>query len=742
MTAPTFEGTPEQQSLAEEIFRIMLGQGAFFADAAPIKQTLSNLADFLAAQQQRDRDTMAREIDAALSANAQVFAREQHDEDIIYVTSRNGTFHPYQEDTSHTFKERLYQPDHPLPVDDISVVVSTSRPALTTVEPVFISDYWQEQAGMVPVDTGDMGSFGPEDEEQQDGQEYTVAAEAAEPQPVQSMPEIAVPEMADTIIPPAPAEVAAFEEAEAPAAEAGPAVPASLPAATEAAEQPAQAPAALPEEVGAEAAEEVPVGLEAAAEAAAAAEEPVAAQAEAETEAEEPASIEADEAEAQAEPEPQAEPAAEEVAAPAAPREAATFALDDDVLVDIAQPMPALLEQHGDNLRHRLIEILDKDPLRRIVRFGNLVYPENDMVNLGKNDLRRIKDDILEAGEPLLDTTIISDLYHNSQRQSDYEGFRFSLNYRLNREKDFEFVGVEGANLWWAKGLPAIGSKRIKAGEMAQMTSYLVEGYDDSFSGEELEIVDQTGVLNHPLTFFEWSNGILVFDAALSTLLPAPVLEDQRSAVLRIESPQHYTSYLAEVRFPTSNRGGWVQGLQDFFQDHLVAGANITLERTEEPHIFTITYEETPGNAERLLTLDEKKNRFGFTDIEYYCSTDTTLLPSQKTFGRLKNLKSLPTNERRKADMVLQHVFEVMGDKVGTRSEPAYQADIETLYVAYNVLRPGSRSFLAALLESNSDYSADGEGFYTYQPEPQPITEEEEEDEDSILAQWDEYDDE
>ncbi len=129
----------------------MRTQGAFYATDAPIRQTLGNLADFFAGQRKIDPAEVRQEIDTALRENQAVFAREERDGDVSYVISRLGVYQPRKADRSHMFKRRLYEPDHPLPVDDISVVVTTTRPALTTVEPVFISDYWQQQAGLSPV---------------------------------------------------------------------------------------------------------------------------------------------------------------------------------------------------------------------------------------------------------------------------------------------------------------------------------------------------------------------------------------------------------------------------------------------------------------------------------------------------------------------------------------------------------------------------------------------------------------
>ena len=75
----------------------------------------------------------------------------------------------------------------------------------------------------------------------------------------------------------------------------------------------------------------------------------------------------------------------------------------------------------------------------------------------------------------------------------------------------------------------------------------------------------------------------------IAALLPGPVLPEQRSAVLRFESPQHYSSYLVEVRYPAGNRGGWLQGLEEFFREHLVPGAMITIARTNEANLFQIS---------------------------------------------------------------------------------------------------------------------------------------------------------
>ncbi len=383
------------------------------------------VADYLAAQNGGDEQATAKLIDEALQANADVFIREEQGDDVTYTTSKLGAYRPRTDDLRHMFKQRLYEPENPLPIDDISVVVSTTRPALTTVEPVFISDYWQIQAGLVPVPRGD-----------------------------EEMP------IGDDVV-----EYAAFVEQ------------------SETLDLPV------------ERFEQVVV-----------AEEPVVEQ-------------------EVAQPEVAPVPAAEE-------QPSTTIALPDGVSIDLSPSREQIVATHGPALEEALLAAIDRDPLNRIVSFGRSVYPQASLVSLGKNDLRRIRDYIMEVGEPLLDTTIIADLYYHNPRQADYEGFRFSLNYRLSREKDFDFVGVEGARLWSTKGLPVVGTKRVKVSEMGQITSYLEEGYDDSLTDQSADTIQQSGSVSRLLTFFEWEYGILPLDSSLKALLPKLMLSDQRSAVL------------------------------------------------------------------------------------------------------------------------------------------------------------------------------------------------------------------
>ena len=619
---PTFSGNAEQKALAEKVFEIMKAQGSFFAVDAPIRQTLGNLADYFAGQSKTDPAKVAQDLEVALKKNDAIFTREERGDDVIYVISRMGAYRPRRDENTHMFKHRLYEPDNPLPVDDISVVVTTTRPALTTVEPVYISDYWQQQAGLTPIVPG-------ESVDESVAEEATLAPVVEEVETAEPV-EAAEPVAAEPVDVAEPAE--AVEEAVAPATE--------------------KAGSSLHNTM---------------------------------------------------------------------------ITLPNGVQIDMRRSTADLMAQYGPTLITQFRNALENDPLRRIVMFGNDAYPEAAVDNFGKNDLRRIRDYLVETGEPMADSQIIADIFYHNPRQSDYETFRFALDYRLSREKDFEFVGVDGARMWSTKGLPAIGTKRVKASEMGQLTGYLEEGFDDSLAEQSADAIRKNGTLSHILTFFEWEYGVLPYTKALAALLPTALLADQRSAVLRIESPQHYTSTLAELRFPTGNRGGWLQGLETFFHDHLVPGALITLARTAEPHIFTVTYEEQPEQQDRLLVLDEKKNKFAFANVSYYAAVDEDMLVNQQQFGRLRNLKSLPMNERRKGDVMIEHVFDTLGNPVGTRSEPRYRATLDQLYVGLNALRPASREYLVHLLKENDEFEDDGDT-WTYTPPPVESNDEEEDD--------------
>lgn len=588
VTQLEFSGSAEQQALAQRIWTIMIGQGSLHGRDALIRQSLDNLAAYIAEQDKADAASLRAGIDEAIRANPAVFSREERGETVLVTTSRSGSAQGRQPDRRHTFAQRLYEPTRPLPVDDINNIVTMIRPPLTTVEPVQISNYWRALANQ-PIQPN-----------------VVVPSAQVEAEPV---------ELAEVAEPAAPEQISA-----------GPVQPT----------QPAPAPSS-----------------------------------------------------------------------------GTTIVMSDGVGVDFKQPADVLFQQFGAALKAEVAAAIAEDPLRRVVSFGTMYYPSDALPNFGKNDLRRIRDYIVEQGEPMPDVAILSDVYRERPGTNTFEIFRFGLNYRLSREKDYEYVGTEGLNLWSAKGLTAIGTKRVKASDLGQLYSFFTEGYDETTPTDD-------GMINHYLSVFEWEYGVLPLNAAFASIMPQPYLHDQRSVVLRFESPQHYTTYVAEVRYPTGNRGGWIWGLEDFFREYLVPGTLITVSATEEPNVFSIAYEEIGGVEDKLLHFEEKRNRFVFLPITYYAAVDEDLLPSQKRYNKLRNLKALPMNERKKADSVVEHVFETIGEQLGTREEPMFWIQLSELLLGINVLRPMSQTYLEHVLGQNTAYYADEAtaGAWYYKPVP------------------------
>src|SRR5699024_2988833 len=130
-------------------------------------------------------------------------------------------------------------------------------------------------------------------------------------------------------------------------------------------------------------------------------------------------------------------------------------------------------------------------------------------------------------------------------------------------------------------------------------------------------------------------HGVLPYDATFSSIIPGPVLEGQRAAIVQFESPLTSQSFPVEVRFPTGNRGGLLTGFADFFKEHLVPGAFVTIEAGEQPGHYTIEFLTVSGQDRKLLTLDEKKNQYKFESVTFYSAPNEDMLVSENRVPKL-----------------------------------------------------------------------------------------------------------
>ncbi len=359
-----------------------------------------------------------------------------------------------------------------------------------------------------------------------------------------------------------------------------------------------------------------------------------------------------------------------------------------DVVVDLTRPTADIVTEFGHYLEEILSKALAEDS--RFVRFGRQWFLEEGLMRFSKGDVKRIKEWIREVERPLSDIEILQ-LMGRRPNDKDFELARFSLNIKLAKEKGFEFVGVESNRLWTTDELPPIGVQRRKPAEIGTDLRYLEEPQFAS------PVEGPLRIWRHVLTWFEYENGLLPYDAYAKALMPKPFLEDQKSVVLRFDSPQLYVSYLVELHYPTPSRGGWISGLEAFFEEVLIPGAVVTVSATDQEDVFTIEYGKVPQQHAQLLTYDEKKRRFQFKTVSFACEADQSMLLTAARFGKLDRTERLDDAARRRIEVVIPWAFRAVGEAV---EDGRIMAFLQDLVPVVNIERPFSQNYLRHLLAS------------------------------------------
>jgi hypothetical protein len=437
------------------------------------------------------------------------------------------------------------------------------------------------------------------------------------------------------------------------------------------------------------------------------------------------------EAEAVVEPEPEPEPveveapeveseppvavapvAAVPAAASAVETPAPAVAPETPAVTPVVEAPPAVPDMPLDVLAAALRERLAADV--RLASFGDEWSLDDMALRLSRNDFRRIRDYMTERQEPLTDEELLNDVLGRRVTDRDYQLNRFGLNVRMSKEKkDFDFVGTAQSRLWSTSALPPIGTAKRKPAELGQDYRFLLE------SKEEIDPASLGSSIDHTLTFYEYEYGLLPLDAHLAAFFPRPYLEEQRTAILRFDVPQLYSSYLIELRYPTANRGGFLSGLDQFYAENLVPGAVLTIERTDNDGRYVLRFGQTAAQERRLLHVDERRGRYVFRPVTFYCVVNEDMLLSDTKFGGLNNAKILDDREKRRPEAVLRATFERVGDQVGDKSAPRYWALADDLLAAANVERPFTAEYVRQVLESpnHPEFSVDPEGnAYFYDP--------------------------
>lgn len=407
-------------------------------------------------------------------------------------------------------------------------------------------------------------------------------------------------------------------------------------------------------------------------------------------------------------------PAAETVEAPERARD-----VEEAELAAVVEPDSAFVEQAIDiaGLSDEELAEAIRASLQRelsVARWGDAWMAEERVDRFSRGDLRRIEDYLREQSTPMTDDDILQDALNVRPTVPDYAARIFALNYRLSREsREFEYLGTDRDGLWGLASAPSIGTTKRKASEIGQDYRFLLD------YRTPVEVIEE-GLIEHVLTFYEYLYGVLPLDANIGSIMPKPGFADQRAARLTFESPQTLETVVAELRFPTANRGGFIAGLEQFFAENLVPGAVITIERTDNPTHFLLEYFRVSGEDRKLLHLDERRGRYVYRSTTYYCAAQEEMLLDEHRFPKLADARPLEERIRRRPEQVVAATFERVGDNIGSASAPRYRASFTDLLAVANVERPLSAEFLRDILTGGAyrEFMADDteEDVFIYEP--------------------------
>jgi hypothetical protein len=371
---------------------------------------------------------------------------------------------------------------------------------------------------------------------------------------------------------------------------------------------------------------------------------------------------------------------------------------------------PAKFEGIDDvTLAETVADRLIADP--RVANFGDRWMLEDRVPRFSRGDLRRLREYLQEQEQPLTDDALAQDVLGGRPGSPDFEVLRFAVNVRLSKEhREFDFVGTRDQRFWSTGSLPQIGTTRRKPNEIGTDYRFLLDE-SPAVPGAAPASVD------HILTFYEYSLGLLPFDEHLQAILPGPLLPNQRSAVFTFESMQTYTTYLVELRYPTPNRGGFILGLDDFYNESLVPGALITIEPTANNGHYQVKFLPAPAQSARLLELEERRGRYVFRPTTYACGVMDEYLLTEERFPNYGSEKPLEEKVRRRPEAIVAATFERLGHK---SDGPGFVASFEDLMTAVNIERPFSERYLRSILENDETgafaLDPDGQDAYTYVP--------------------------
>jgi hypothetical protein len=358
-----------------------------------------------------------------------------------------------------------------------------------------------------------------------------------------------------------------------------------------------------------------------------------------------------------------------------------------------------------------ITERLTMDP--RVATFGDQWMLEDRVARFGRNDMRRIRDYIQEQEQPLADDVIAQDVLGGRPGTPDFDSLRFAVNFRLSKEhRDFDFVGTANQRFWSVSTLAQLGTSRKKPNEIGTDYRHLNDEVSETPAYRSRQTVDRV------LTFYEYQLGLLPYDQEMAELLPAPLLPNQRTAVLTFECPQSYTTYLVELRYPSPNRGGFIVGLDDFYNENLVPGALISLSRTDNDGHYIVKYVPAETQNAKLLELEDRRQRYVFRPGTFACGVIDEQVLTEERFPALNQEKPMDDKARRRIETVVSVAFERVARPL--ESGTGFAATFNELFAVANIERPLTEAQLRTTLDTDESGAfsrdPDVDDGYTYVP--------------------------
>ncbi|MEZ4522899.1 MAG: hypothetical protein R3A46_14865 [Thermomicrobiales bacterium] len=409
--------------------------------------------------------------------------------------------------------------------------------------------------------------------------------------------------------------------------------------------------------------------------------------------------------EAEAAVEEEAEPEVVEAAEPVEPEaEAEQLEAEEEVVEEsVSEPAPpeplATTIEDVDVPNASDAEIADAIELAMrdepaAVRWGDLWMHEDNIPDLSQDDMNKIQEMLGGASEAVSDYALVRELRPDPTPGSEeFEIERFAVNYRMSRDLgQFEFVGTARQSSGRRAGQTSLGTDKRKISEIGQDYRFLL---DYRTPDAELE----PGLVEHVLTFYEHRLGVLPLNANFATIMPKAAFNDQRATRLTFESPQTFETFEVDLRYPTSSRGGFLVGFEEFFAENLVPGAVVTIEATRdrETH-FIIEYFQISRQDRKLLQFNERRNTFIFQSTTYFCATQDGMLIDDNHFERLADVEPMDEESLRHVDKIVGTTFERVGTRTEEDGDVHYRANIVDVLAAANIERPISEPYLRDIL--------------------------------------------